>query len=117
MRYEIGEYGLTRDQIVCWASMNGEPIHYLWYVDESVEGEFGTYEEAVERVKEKMRSDKETGRMDDCLKEEYGHIIIYFTAGWEDQTCTLKMHIAGTYDSDLLDMIHDYDDRIIVEEV
>ena len=117
MRYEIGEYGLTRGQIVCWASMNGEPIHYLWYVDESVEGEFGTYEEAVERVKEKMRSDKETGRMDDCLKEEYGHIIIYFTAGWEDQTCMLKMHISGMYDSDLLDMVHDYDDRIIVEEV
>ena len=117
MRYEIGEYGLTRDQIVCWASMNGEPIHYLWYVDESVEGEFGTYEEAVERVKEKMRSDKETGRMDDCLKEEYGHIIIYFTAGWEGQSCTLKMHIAGTYDKETLDIVHAYDDRIIVEEL
>lgn len=115
IKYEIGEYGLTRDKIVCWAS--DSPIHFLWYVEESVEGDFGSYEEAVERIKEKMRSDKETGRMDDCLKEENGRIIIYFTAVWEGQCCTLKMHIAGTYDADLLDMIRDYDDRIIVEQV
>lgn len=114
MRYEIGEYGLSRLKDVCWASPT-HPIHYLWYVDESVEGDFGTYEEAVERIKEKMRSDKETGRQDEALKDD--HLIIYFTAGWEDQSCMLKMHIAGTYDSDLLDRVHDYDDRIIVEKL
>ena len=75
MRYEIGEYGLSREKDVCWASPTS-PIHYLWYVEGSVEGDFNTYEEGVERIKEKMRSDKET-----------------------------------------LDIVHEYDDRIIVEEV
>ena len=117
MRYEIGEYGLTRDKVVCWASLGCEAIHYLWYVEESVEGDFNTYEEAMERVKEKMRSDKKSGRMDECLKEEYGHIIIYFTAGWEDQCCTLKMHISAEYGEDILNLIREYDDRIIVEKV
>lgn len=114
MRYEIGEYGLTRGKDVCWASPTS-PIHYLWYVEESVEGDFETYEEAMERIKEKMRSDKETGRQDKALKD--GHLIIYFTAGWEDQSCYLKMYIAGTYDKETLEIVHAYDDRIIVEEV
>jgi hypothetical protein len=114
MRYDIGEYGLTREKDVCWASPN-KPIHYLWYVEGSVEGEFGSYEEAVERIKEKMRSDKETGRQDEKLKQ--GDLIIYFTGGWADQSCTLKMHIAGTYDKETLDIVHEYDDRIIVEEL
>ena len=106
MKYEIGEYGLT---------LKKAPIHYLWYVEDSVEGNFGTYEEAVERIREKMRSDKETGRQDENLKR--GHLIVYFTAGWEDHSCTLKMHAAGTYDNDQLKLIRNYDDRIIVEEV
>ena len=114
MRYEIGEYGLSRLKDVCWASPT-HPIHYLWYVDESVEGDFNTYEESVERIKEKMRSDKETGRQDKALKDD--HLIIYFTAGWEDQSCTLKMHISGDYDKETLDIVHAYDDRIIVEEI
>lgn len=114
MRYEIGEYGLSRLKDVCWASPD-KPIHYLWYVEESVEGDFNTYEEAVERIKEKMRFDKETGRQDELLKDE--HLIIYFTAGWEDQSCYLKMHISNAYDEETLDIVHEYDDRIIVEEV
>ena len=114
MRYEIGEYGLSRLKDVCWASPD-KPIHYLWYVEESVEGDFNTYEDAVERIKEKMRSDKETGRQDEALKDD--HLIIYFTAGWEDHSCMLKMHIAGTYDEETLDIVRAYDDRIIVEEV
>ena len=115
MRYEIGEYGLTREKVTCWASIGVPSIHYLWYVEESVEGDFDTYEDAVERIKEKMRSDKESGRQDEALKDD--HLIIYFTAGWEDQSCTLKMHIAGTYDKETLDIVHAYDDRIIVEEL
>lgn len=114
MRYEIGEYGLTRGKLQCWASPT-LPIHYLWYVEESVEGEFDTYEAAVERIKEKMRSDKETGRQDENMKQ--GDLIIYFTAGWEEQSIYLKMHIAGTYDKETLDIVHEYDDRIIVEEL
>jgi hypothetical protein len=114
MRYEIGEYGLTRGKDVCWASPD-KPIHYLWYVEESVEGDFDTYEEAVERIKEKMRSDKETGRQDENLK--LGDLIIYFTAGLEEQSIYLKMHIAGTYDEETLKIVHEYDDRIIVEEL
>ena len=114
MRYEIGEYGLSREKDVCWASPD-KPIHYLWYVEGSVAGDFGTYEEGVERIKEKMRSDKETGRQDENLKQ--GDLIIYFTAGWEGQSCMLKMHIAGTYDEETLDIVRAYDDRIIVEEV
>ena len=114
MRYEIGEYGLTRGKDVCWASPTS-PIHYLWYVEESVEGDFNTYEEAVEHIKEKMRSDKETGRQDELFKDD--HLIIYFTAGWEDQSCYLKMHIAGTYDKETLEIVRAYDDRIIVEEL
>ena len=113
MRYEIGEYGLTRLKDVCWASPD-KPIHYLWYVEESVEGDFDTYEDAVERIKEKMHSDKETGRMDECLKEKDGHIIIYFTAGWEGQCCTLKMHISAEYGEDILNLIREYDDRIVI---
>ena len=114
MKYEIGEYGFSTKKDVCWASPT-LPINYLWYVEESVEGDFGTYEEAVERIKKKMRSDKETGRQDKYLKQ--GDLIIYFTAGWENQTCYLKMHIAGTYDKETLDIVHEYDDRIIVEEL
>jgi hypothetical protein len=67
-----------------------------------------------------MRSDKETGRMDDCLKEQDGHIIIYFTAGWNDgnpATCTLKMHISDAYDEKILNLVREYDDRIIVENI
>ena len=114
MRYDIGKYGLTRGKDVCWASPD-KPIHYLWYVEGSVEQDFRSYEEAVERIKEKMRSDKETGRQDEKLQQ--GDLIIYFTAGWADQSCTLKMHIAGTYDKETLDIVHEYDDRIIVEEL
>ena len=69
MRYDIGEYGLTRGKDVCWASPD-KPIHYLWYVDGSASGTiYESYEEAVEAIKEKMRSDKETGRQDEKLKE------------------------------------------------
>lgn len=114
MRYEIGEYGLTRLKDVCWASPD-KPIHYLWYVEESVEGDFNTYEDAVERIKEKMRSDKETGRQEENLKQ--GDLIVYFTAGWEEQSCYLKMHISDAYDEETLNIVHEYDDRIIVEEV
>lgn len=114
MKYEIGEYGLTRGKDVCWASP-GKPIHYLWYVEESVEGDFGTYEEAVECIKEKMRSDRDSGRQDENLKQ--GHLIIYFTAGWESQSCYLKMHISDSYDKETLDIVHAYDDRILVEQV
>ena len=113
MKYEIGQYGLTREKMTGWASES--PIHYLWYVEESVEGDVGTYEEAVERIKEKMRSDKESGRQAQWF--EQGNIIIYFTAGWEDQSCYLKMHISGSYDEETLNKIHAYDDRIIVEQV
>jgi hypothetical protein len=62
-----------------------------------------------------MRSDKETGRQDENLKQ--GDLIVYFTAGWEDHSCMLKMHIAGTYDEETLNIVHAYDDRIIVEQV
>ena len=119
MRYDIGEYGLTRDKVVCWASMNGEPIHYLWYVwDSSEELKLATYEDALEHVKEKMRADKESGRMDECLKEEDGHIIIYFTAGWDTESnpsvCNIKMHISAEYGEDILNLIREYDDRIVI---
>lgn len=107
MRYEIGEYGLTLEK---------DPIHYLWYVDGSATGTiYNTYEEAMEAVKEKMRSDNETGRQEEKLNE--GDLIIYFTAGWEEQSIYLKMHIAGTYDKKVLDIVHEYDDRILVEQV
>ena len=86
----------------------------MWYVEESVEGGFDAYEDALERVKEKMRADKESGRMDECLKEEDGHIIIYFTAGWVDQCCTLKMHISAEYGEDILNLVRKYDDRIVI---
>ena len=117
MRYDIGEYGLTRDKIVCWASTT--PIHYLWYVWGSAEElELPTYEDALDAVKEKMRSDKETGRMDECLKEQDGHIIIYFTAGWDSETnpstCIFKMHISAEYGEDILNLIREYDDRIVI---
>jgi hypothetical protein len=118
MRYDIGEYGLTRDKIVCWACFDGTPIHYLWYVDDSAKDGFNTYDEAVDAIKEKMRADKETGRQDECLAEEDGHIIIYFTAGWDDHNCCiLKMHISDSYPEDILEMIREYDDRIIIESV
>ena len=107
MKYEIGEYGLTREK---------EPINYLWYVDGSATGTvFDTYEQAVEAIKEKMRSDEESGRMKEKL--EKGDIIIYFTAGWEDRNIYLKMHISGNYDEETLKIVHEYDDRIIVEEI
>lgn len=116
MRYEIGEYGLTNKKLIGWAS--DRPMHYLWYVDNSATGTiYDTYKEAVDAIKEKMRTDKETGRQDECLKEDSGHLIIYFTAGWNEQSCLLKMHISGTYDKETLDIVHAYDDRIIVEEV
>ena len=119
MRYDIGEYGLTRDKVVCWASMNGEPIHYLWYVwDSSEELKLATYEDALDAVKAKMRADKESGRMDECLKEEDGHIIIYFTAGWDTESnpsvCNIKMHISAEYGEDILNLVREYDDRIVI---
>ena len=113
MRYEIGEYGLTQKKVISW--VGNTPIHYLWFVEGSVEEGFTTYEEGVERIKEKMRSDKETGRQKKYQEE--GSLIIYFTAGWEETSCTLKMHISGDYDKETLDMVREYDDRIIVEEI
>jgi hypothetical protein len=116
MKYEIGEYGLTREKILTW--VGDTPIHYMWYEWDSCNGpKHDTYEKAVEAVKEKMRADKESGRQDECLAEEHGHIIIYFTAGWEANSCTLKMHIANSYPEDILDMIREYDGRIIIESV
>lgn len=119
MRYDIGEYGLTRDKIMCWASFNDEPIHYLWYIWNSAEErELPTYEDAVEVIKEKMREDKETGRQDKYLQEPDGHIIIRFTAGWDDatgvSTCNIKMHVSGEYDEEILNIIREYDDRIVI---
>ena len=107
MKYEIGEYGLTRSK---------EPINFLWYVDGSATGlVYDTYEDAVDAIKGKMKSDEESGRVKECLEDD--HIIIYFTAGWEEQSIYLKMHISGNYDMDVLDVVYEYDDRIIVEEV
>ena len=65
----------------------------------------------MDEIKKKMRADEESGRM----KED--DIIIYFTAGWEEHTCQLWMHISGNYDKETLDLVHEYDDRIYVEEV
>ena len=114
MKYEIGQYGLTLEKTNSWAA--DTPIHYLWYVEESASGViYEGYEEAVEKVKEKMRSDKESGRQAKWL--EQGHIIIYFTAGWEGQNIWMKMHISDAYDEKVLDVVHAYDDRIIVEKV
>ena len=105
MKYEIGEYGL---------SLKKDPIHYLWYVDGSASGTiYGTYEEAVTAIREKMRADYETGRQQKHY--EQGKLIIYFTAGWEEQSIYLKMHISGRYDEETLNIVHEYDDRIIVE--
>ena len=110
MRYEIGEYGLTRKKVSSWASET--PIHYLWYVEGSASGiKYDTYEEAVEAIKERMRADKETGRQDK------GDIILYFTAGWEDTSCNIKIHASGSYDEVTLDIIRAYDDRIIFENI
>ena len=104
---------------MCWASFNGGPIHYLWYVwDSSEELNLPTYEDAVEVIKEKMREDKESGRMDECLKEQDGHIIIYFSAGWDTETnpstCNIKMHISAEYGEDILNLVREYDDRIVI---
>ena len=105
MKYEIGEYGLTRKK---------DPIHYLWYVDGSATGTiYETYEAAMETVKAKMREDEESGRMKELF--EKGDLIIYFTAGWEGQSIYLKMHISGSYDEETLKAVHEYDDRILVE--
>lgn len=113
MKYEIGEYWLTREKVPYIGEV---PIHYLGYVDGSATGTvFDTYEQAVEAIKEKMRSDEESGRMKEKL--EKGDIIIYFTAGWEDRNIYLKMHISGNYDEETLKIVHEYDDRIIVEEI
>ena len=107
MKYEIGEYGLTLEK---------DPIHFLWYVDGSATGTiYGSYEEAVEAIKDKMRSDDASGRTKEKLDK--GDLIIYFTAGWEDHSIYLKMHISGTYNEDILKTVHEYDDRIIVEEL
>ena len=107
MKYEIGEYGLTRSK---------EPINYLWYVDGSASGIiFDTYEDAVDAIKKKMKEDEESGRMKENLEAD--HLIIYFTAGWEEQSILLKMHISGNYDEETLKVVNEYDDRIIVEEI
>ena len=117
MKYEIGEYWLTREKIEMRLFRNQEPakIHYLGYVEGSATGiTFDTYDEAMDEIRKKMREDEETGRRERNLKD--GDLIIYFTAGWEEQSIYLKMHIAGTYDKETLDIVHEYDDRIIVEE-
>ena len=107
MKYEIGEYGLSCEK---------DPIHFLWYVDGSATGTiYDTYDEAVEKIKEKMRADEASGRMKEALAKN--NLIIYFTAGWEDHSIYLKMHISGNYDKETLDIVHAYDDRIFVEEV
>ena len=109
MKYEIGEYWLTREKVPYIGEV---PIHYLGYVEGSATGlTYDTYEEAMGAIKDKMRADEASGRM----KE--GDIIIYFTAGWEDHSCQLWMHISGNYDKETLDIVHAYDDRIFVEEV
>lgn len=107
MKYEIGEYGLTLEK---------EPIHFLWYVDGSATGTiYDTYEDAVDAIKEKMRSDLESGDQESALKD--GRLILYFTAGWEAQSIYMKIHISGSYGQEILDIVHAYDDRIVVEEI
>jgi hypothetical protein len=114
MEYEIGEYGLTKGLVP--GIMSDAKIHYLFYVDGTASGViYKTYDEAIGVIKEKMRSDKETGRQDKHLQQ--GGIIIYFTAGWDDHSCQIIMHISSSYDKEILDLVHDYDDRIIVEQV
>lgn len=109
MKYEIGEYWLTREKV---PFLDDVPIHYLGYVDGSASGIiYDTYEDAMDEIKKKMRADEESGRM----KED--DIIIYFTAGWEDRSCQLWMHISGNYDEDTLALVHEYDDRIFVESL
>ena len=109
-RYEIGEYFLTRDKV---PYIGDTPIHYLGYVDGSASGIiYDTYEEAMDVIKDKMRADEASGRMKDL-----DTLIIYFTAGWEDHSCQLWMHISGNYDKETLDIVNTYDDRIFVEKV
>lgn len=107
MKYEIGEYGLT---------LKKDPIHFLWYVDGSATGViYESYEEAVEKIKEKMRSDEESGRTQEHL--DNGALILYFSAGWEEQSIYLKIHISGNYGEEILKTVNEYDDRIIVEQL
>lgn len=82
MKYEIGEYWLTREKVPYISEV---PTHYLGYVDGSASGIiYDTYEQAMEEIKKKMRADDKDGRMEIDLKA--GSIIIYFTAGWADHS-------------------------------
>ena len=112
IKYEIGEYRLTRDKIKYIGEV---PIHYLWYVDKSCSGLIYTSMKAAETaVKERMQADFDTGRQQELF--EQGELIIYFTAKYVGSCIYLKMHISGKYDKETLKMVREYDDRIIVKQ-
>lgn len=98
--YEIGKYILDLED------------RFLYYVQGSVsEEKYVGYAEALEAARRERDEDVESGREAELLKEN--KVFIYFTARWEDRTVQILMHASWALDKDVMQKIHDYDDRIV----
>lgn len=102
MKYEIGKYILD---------LKSKP-NFLHFVDGSVsERKYVGYSEALEAARMERDEDVSSGREAEMLKE--GKVFIYFTAKWEGESIQMRLHASWALDKDVMQKIHDYDDRIV----
>ena len=88
----------------------------LYFVDGSVsERKYRDYAEALEAVRFERDKDVESGGEAELLKQ--GKVFLYFTAEWEEkEDCTYIRvfdHANWALDKEVMQKIHDYDDRIV----
>lgn len=88
----------------------------LVFVEGSVsERKYRDYAEALEAVRFERDKDVESGREAELIKDN--KVFIYFTAEWEEQddhtNIRMFMHANWALDKEIMQKIHDYDDRIV----
>lgn len=99
-QYEIGKYILDLKS------------KFIYYVDGSVsERKYGDYAEALEAARMERDDDVKSGREAELLKDD--KVFLYFTAKWEEETVQMFFHASWALDKDVMQKIHDYDDRIV----
>ena len=98
--FEIGKYILD---------LEGK---FIYYVSGSVsEEKYVGYAEALEACRLERDKDIESGLEAELLKKN--QVLLYFTAEWEDRTIRMLFHASWAHSKEVMEKIHDYDDRIL----
>ena len=98
--FEIGKYILDLNN------------RFIYYIDGSVSDDrYVGYAEALEACKRDRDADVQSGREAELLKEN--KVYLYFTAEWEDNNIRMLFHANWTHSKEVMEKIHDYDDRIL----